>query len=100
MRYIKCIQCIILAVFAAASFSCKQNQSSEMEWIGLSADGKTLVEVSTGKPFLMWGVNYDRDYKSRLMDDYWIEEWETAVILFHFFLPCVQGMRLKGRRRI
>ena len=73
------IRYILLAVLAVASFSCKNSQSSEMEWICLSADGKTLVELSTGKPFLMWGVNYDRDYKMRLLDDYWIEEWDTVV---------------------
>lgn len=44
-------------VLATVCFSCKQNQSaSKMEWIGLSNDGKTLVEVSTGKPFLIWGL--------------------------------------------
>ncbi len=26
-----------------------------------------------------WGFNYDRDYKSRLLEDYWESEWPTVV---------------------
>lgn len=53
--------------------------AGKLGWIGLSGDGKKLVRVATGEPFVMWGVNYDRDYKERLLDDYWLDEWETVV---------------------
>ena len=74
------IRYIFLALLTTFCFSCKQNRpASKMEWIGLSADGQKLVEVSTGKTFQMWGVNYDRDYKLRLMDDYWFDDWDTVT---------------------
>jgi beta-glucosidase/6-phospho-beta-glucosidase/beta-galactosidase len=28
---------------------------------------------------VFWGANYDRDTKMRLMDDYWIDEWNTVL---------------------
>ena len=68
----------LLTVF----FACANNQTSvgsAMEWIGISKDGAHFIELSTGKPFLIWGVNYDRDYKSRLLDDYWAHDWATVV---------------------
>ena len=52
---------------------------SKLDWIGLSTDGKKLVRVATGEPFVMWGVNYDRDHKMRLLDDYWVDDWDTVV---------------------
>ena len=66
-------------LFAAGCATTPVKQGGGLDWIGLSKDGTTLVEASSGKPFLMWGVNYDRDTKSRLMDDYWMDEWDTVV---------------------
>ena len=70
----------MIFLLVIACFSCNSNRtSSNLDWIGLSNDGKKLVETSSGKPFLIWGVNYDRDYQSRLLDDYWADEWQTVV---------------------
>ena len=49
------------------------------DWIEISADKLQFVTKETNKPVLFWGTNYDRDTKMRLMDDYWIDEWETVV---------------------
>ena len=48
-------------------------------WIGISADKTQFVKKGTNDPVLFWGANYDRDTKMRLMDDYWVEEWDTVV---------------------
>src|SRR5262249_38587280 len=28
--------------------------------------------------FIVWGVNYDRDYRMRLIEEYWDAEWATV----------------------
>ena len=49
------------------------------EWIRPSEDGTHFVRTTTGKPFVVWGVNYDHDHAGRLLEDYWGEEWATVV---------------------
>ncbi len=31
----------------------------------------------------VWGLNYDHDRTGRLLEDYWLEEWDTVVEDFH-----------------
>ncbi len=45
----------------------------------ISRDGKKFLVGSSGKAFVPLGFNYDRDYKMRLLEDYWDAEWETVV---------------------
>ena len=61
----------LLPVLAAAS--------PRMEAIRVSDDGTHFVTHSSGKPFVIWGVNYDHDDAGRLLDEYWIDEWPTVV---------------------
>lgn len=53
--------------------------SAELERVAISMDKKGFVLRPSGKPFRIWGVNYDRDYKHRLLEDYWDTEWKTVV---------------------
>jgi dienelactone hydrolase len=55
----------------------------KLGWLGVSKDRRGFVHAATGKPFTPWGFNYDRDYKSRLLEDYWESEWPTVVEDFH-----------------
>jgi hypothetical protein len=50
-----------------------------LDWIEVSPDKHGFVCASSGRPFIPWGFNYDRDYKSRLLEDYWVTEWPTVV---------------------
>jgi hypothetical protein len=50
-----------------------------MEWIRVADDGRSFVGQASGKPMVPWGFNYDRDYKSRLLEDYWGAEWPAVV---------------------
>ncbi|MBS0208016.1 MAG: cellulase family glycosylhydrolase [Planctomycetes bacterium] len=34
--------------------------------------------MPSGKPFLAWGFNYDRDEAGRLIEDYWDAEWKKV----------------------
>lgn len=50
-----------------------------MESLRISADGRGFITVDSGQPFHPWGFNYDRDFKSRLLEDYWNAEWATVA---------------------
>jgi hypothetical protein len=68
------IECICFAVRAAV-----------VEPVRLSPDGAGFVLGESGKPFRIWGVNYDHDANGdgRLLEDYWDTEWETVRQDFH-----------------
>lgn len=54
---------------------------SSLEPIRLSPDGVGFILAKTGRPFRLWGVNYDHDSHgepARLLEDYWEDEWETV----------------------
>jgi Cellulase (glycosyl hydrolase family 5) len=48
------------------------------EWIQVSKDKQGFACEPSGRRFIPWGFNYDRDYKSRLLEDYWEGEWGTV----------------------
>lgn len=48
------------------------------EFIRPSADHTHFVAMPSGKRFVVWGVNYDRDDAGRLLEDYWENEWATV----------------------
>lgn len=51
----------------------------EMEAIRLSPDGRDFVFARTGRRFVAWGFNYDHDATGRLIEDYWLDEWDRVV---------------------
>jgi hypothetical protein len=48
-----------------------------MEPIRVSKDNKGFVHEPSGKKFIPWGFNYDHDSKGRLIEDYWLDEWDA-----------------------
>lgn len=52
---------------------------AELDWVEVSADKTEFVQKTTGEPIRFWGVNYDHDAQLRLLDDYWLDEWDTVV---------------------
>lgn len=50
-----------------------------LELIRPGPDGKHFVGTSSGRRFVAWGVNYDRDDAGRLLEDYWDKEWATVA---------------------
>jgi hypothetical protein len=57
--------------------------AAPLEFIRPSDDDTHFVRDKSGERFVVWGVNYDHDGKGRLLDEYWIDEWETVVADFH-----------------
>lgn len=52
--------------------------SDHQEWIGLSSDKSHFVRRGSNEQFIPWGVNYDHDRHGRLLEEYWLEEWEDV----------------------
>jgi Cellulase (glycosyl hydrolase family 5) len=50
-----------------------------LDWLKVAKNQRGFVCAASGRQFLPWGFNYDRDYKSRLLEDYWEAEWPTVV---------------------
>jgi hypothetical protein len=48
------------------------------ETVTVSKDGAGFVLTPSGAPFTPWGFNYDRDYRHRLIEEYWNAEWATV----------------------
>jgi hypothetical protein len=53
--------------------------AAQLDRIKVSADGRGFVADSSGQRYVPWGFNYDRDYKMRLLEEYWESEWTTVV---------------------
>jgi hypothetical protein len=57
-------------------------EPGEMPWVRVSRDQKGFVLDPSGRPFVPWGFNYDRDDKGRLLEDYWETEWPAVEAHF------------------
>jgi hypothetical protein len=47
-------------------------------WVEVGKDGKGFVLSPSGRAFIPWGFNYDRDFRFRLIEEYWTTEWPTV----------------------
>jgi len=61
----------LLAILNAGSYV----GAKQMEWVKVGQDGRSFVLASSGKAFVLRGLNYDRDADGRLIEDYWEAEW-------------------------
>lgn len=68
---------MVVGLFAVAGCSTAR-PGARSEWISVTSDGKGFVSQPSARPFMPWGFNYDHDYKSRLIEDYWETEWPTV----------------------
>ncbi|MBL1217015.1 MAG: hypothetical protein D8M59_05905 [Planctomycetes bacterium] len=59
------------------------SQPATLERIVIAPDGTSFITEPSGTPFVAWGVNYDHDYDGLLLEDYWVEHWDTVVEDFH-----------------
>lgn len=71
-------------VHSCCTLNCKSPASTQkLESIVLSNDGARFQLQKSGAPFIVWGVNYDHDRDGRLIEDYWVDDWQTVVDDFH-----------------
>ena len=61
--------------------ACHAAPASKLARIRVADDNRGFVfadGVDAGKPFRVWGVNYDHDRDGKLIEDYWHEQWQTV----------------------
>ncbi len=56
---------------------CAVGTSADQPWITVAPDQRGFV-TSAGQPFIPWGANYDHDPTGRLLEDYWVAEWDRV----------------------
>jgi hypothetical protein len=59
-----------------------QAKAEPMPWVAVAGDRKSFVLERSGKPFVPWGFNYDRDHTGLLLEDYWDGEWDKVEAHF------------------
>lgn len=70
---------IIIAACVSAFLGVSAHaEGKRLDCITVGKDGRSFTYASSGKAFLPRGFNYDRDYKLRLIEDYWEAEWPTV----------------------
>lgn len=68
----------VLCIFLFGLIVSGGGLKAELPWIRVSDDGTGFVEAETGQPFTPWGFNYDRDTQGQLIEDYWVDQWQTV----------------------
>jgi glutamate racemase len=69
---------LYLCTLLALMFSPGDTRAEQLEWIRVSADGRTFVSESSKSAFRAMGFNYDHDEQGRLLEDYWHSEWKKV----------------------
>jgi hypothetical protein len=69
---------ILLCAWGLAMVVAAPLWAEEMPWVRVADDGRSFVLEPSGEPFVPWGVNYDHDEQSRLIEDYWHAEWDKV----------------------
>lgn len=70
---------LLVALILTSTFAIPSQAQESLQRLRVSDDGRTFVKGDAKKPFIIWGVNYDHDESGRLLDEYWIDEWEKVV---------------------
>jgi hypothetical protein len=75
---------IATALVSVLFFGCPtvRAQAGEMPRVQVSKDQTGFVLEPSGRRFVPWGFNYDRDHKGRLIEDYWEHEWPAVEAHF------------------
>jgi hypothetical protein len=53
-----------------------------LQRIAINANQTGFIQTPSSRPFHPWGFNYDRDYRMRLLEDYWQTDWPTVAADF------------------
>lgn len=72
------VSAVVVTVLAMLTIVASDAEGKRMDWIVIGKDGRSFALESSGKAFAPRGFNYDRDYKMRLIEDYWEAEWSTV----------------------
>ena len=72
--------CLGLGLLLVPCAAKERGNASALEMIRVSDDNTYFVGANSGRRIVLWGVNYDHDNQnSRLLEDYWGDEWDSVV---------------------
>jgi hypothetical protein len=77
LRRTRACYAILVILFAAVAVRTARAELGGP--IRISQTGQHFVNAATGQRFVVWGVNYDHDDQGRLLDEYWIDQWDQVV---------------------
>lgn len=60
-------------------FATTASVAADLEPIRISKDGTHFVQKGSGGRFTPWGFNYDHNAAGKLLEDYWVDQWEAVV---------------------
>jgi hypothetical protein len=69
-----------IVLFLFLNLGCASSNSLQRVTINPNQTGFITAQSQT--PFHPWGFNYDRDYRMRLLEDYWQTDWSTVAADF------------------
>lgn len=72
-RLLGVFTCLLLVLMAAESAAGQQR-----DFIRVSNNQRGFVFSRSGTAFVPWGFNYDHDAANRLLEDYWVQEWDAV----------------------
>ena len=72
LRSARALLFALVALPAALAFA---DEPAPLPRIRVSADGKDFVRADDGSRVVLVGANYDHDSNSRLIEEYWHDEW-------------------------
>lgn len=67
----------LLSLALACALARAQTRPTQ-EFITTSTRGDGFIAAGSGTRFIPWGFNYDRDFRMRLIEEYWDTEWTTV----------------------
>lgn len=67
-----------IALGVMLGFAARNVRAAEMEWVRVGDDKFSFALAKSGRRFVPWGFNYDRDAKGRLLEEYWHDEWRKV----------------------
>ena len=76
LRSARALLFALVALPAALAFA---DEPAPLPRIRVSDDGKDFVRGDDGSRVVLVGANYDHDSNSRLIEEYWHDEWETVA---------------------
>jgi hypothetical protein len=74
-----CFASLNWAAVAARAAEPAPREPAKLALIRPSDDKTHFVRGPAGERVVIWGFNYDRDDASRLLEDYWPDEWATVA---------------------
>lgn len=68
----------LLFVFLLTPLTSAQSPATPPQLIAVRDDQRGFEFKDSKQPFVPWGFNYDHDPQGRLLEDYWLQEWNTV----------------------